>query len=153
LAIGTDEAQLALGITAHSPAVFVHQAVVLATQKRQVVGVGGTAVGPMDHMMGMDPATAATPGESTALVSPAELTAEPGRHGSSFASDTNRTARTFNDGLNLSITGQAPSSLNSNGRAVFELGYVVGVRKDLGMDMNHHAGPIGISIGGKSRAG
>ncbi len=58
-----DEPQLPVGITNEVPALGVNEAVVEAAQGDKVIQIGGPVVGPMNDVMGMGPAGAATSGK------------------------------------------------------------------------------------------
>ena len=72
-----DEAQLLVGVALDVPAPLVQQAMVVAARHDQVGRIGGSPLGPMAQMVGVQPAGAATAGEATAPVSLPQLVGQP----------------------------------------------------------------------------
>lgn len=67
-AVAGDELDGVVRVAGDGPAAFVDETVVVATQQDQVLQIGPTAVGPMDQVVGVQPAGAFTAGKPAAPV-------------------------------------------------------------------------------------
>ena len=72
-AVGSNPDDAAVRVTRDPPALLVEDAVVVAAQQDEVVQVGTAAPGPVNDVMGVDPATPTAARETTAAVSCPEL--------------------------------------------------------------------------------
>jgi hypothetical protein len=120
-AVGSDEDEISVRATFDLPSGIVDEAVVISAQGGEVVEIGWPSVGPMDQVMGVDPAGALTAGETATLVPLSYLAVEPGRNSAGRSSDPDREpVRSIQYGLKTGVACKAADRLSGNGGSGFD---------------------------------
>ena len=144
------ERQRAVGVALDLEALFVHRAVVATTENREIRQRRWPALRPVADVMTLPDPHPAT-GEATAAVPMLERAPQRRRNGPGPRPDLDESALgivTHHDARR--VAGEALGRFRGNAYAVFEdrLARLIGIRDDIGIDMDHHlvapAGGAGI---------
>ena len=73
LSVGFTKHVFGVSVVFDRPSVLMKEPVVVSAEEDEIVQIGGSSIGPMGLVMGMDEVSAATAGELTASVSMPEL--------------------------------------------------------------------------------
>ena len=138
------EANAALGITLDGVAALVDEAMVLITEKHEVLEARLAAVRPVLAVVGLQMAAALAAGEAAGVVVAClEEPAERGWHRAAAAADADREAVALDLRHDLGVAAEPAGRLGRDQRAVLELGAAAAVGGERGgVDVDDDARPL-----------
>ena len=151
VSVGPDEDKFAIGAAFDPPSCIMDQAVVVSTQGGEVVEVRGSAVDPMDQVMGVDPQRPFAAREATASVTSSDLAIQLGGNGAAGTTDPDwQAVGSTKHSLKTRITGEPAGRVGVDGGTSLDLADAMAGGEGLQVDVNHHTGPVRVGIVGKA---